>query len=252
MDNSGLVLTRWERDGVDMTFTLLTPPLGCVAMGKSSKKSKKGKNKKAKESASLPKTLRKGTLPSAVSDVMEAGLGALREAQSSGSKQFDELVKRGRAVQQSGSDAARDAVREVESAVDRVLGSVRSTGDAVVEGVQGRVESVVEGALVRLGVPTRDEVQALQSTVDALTARVTSASVANSMPSDERTTYEVRRHENGWAVQRVGTERASVILGTKKEALHEARALARSHTPSRLTVYKLDGTVSDTTEYDDA
>lgn len=216
-------------------------------MGKS-KKSKSKSKKKAKKgkTPTLPKALRKGTLPSTVGDVMAAGLGALRDAQATGSEQFDALVARGRAVQESGSEAAREALRDVESAVDRVLGSVRSAGDAV----QDRAETVVEGVLNRLGVPTRDEIRALQATVDALTARVTSASDASSTPMD-RTLYEVRRQDDGWAVLRADAERASAVRSTKKEALHEARGLARRHTPSTLTVYKLDGTVSDTTDYDD-
>lgn len=215
-----------------------------------SKKNKSKKKAKKGTSKDLPKALRKGALPSTVSEVMAAGLGALREAQSSGSQQFDELVKRGRTVQQSGSDAAREAMRDVEDAVDRVFGSVRSAGDAVADGVQGRVEGMVEAVLSRLGVPTRGEILELQATVDALTARVTSARSASSTGPD-RAVYEVRKHDEGWAVVRPGADRASAVRSTKKEALHEARSLARGQAPSTLVVYKLDGTVADTTTYDD-
>ena len=211
----------------------------------STKKAKKGK----KSQAVVPKSLRRGVLPTSAGEVLAAGLGALRDAQTIGSKQFDELVKRGRAVQASGSEAARKAVREVDGAVDRVMDTVRSAGENAVDGVQGRVESAVESVLGRLGVPTSDEIRDLQAIVDALTARVTST-LDTSLAPTKWSVFEVKKHEDGWSVRRVGAERAASVRSTKKEALHEARTLARRHAPSRLTVYKLDGSVSGTTEYE--
>lgn len=218
-----------------------------MSKAKASKKKAKSKGKKSK--STVPKSLRDGVLPTSVSEVMEAGLGALREAQSSGSKQFDSLVKRGRTIQSSGSKAAQDAARQVENAVDQVMGSVRSRGDSVVDGIQDRFESVVEGVLSRLGLPTLDEVQELQATVDALEARVLAASTSGSS-NGAGTVYEVRHQENGWAVRQTDADTEIQAFKTKKEALYEARALARQHVPSTLVTYRLDGTVGDTTTYD--
>ncbi|GAB5535748.1 MAG: hypothetical protein Rubg2KO_19970 [Rubricoccaceae bacterium] len=228
-----------------------------MAKSKGSKKKRSKKHKKAKKKRAsatkapkVPKSLRKGDLPTSVGEVLAAGLGALREAQSSGSKQFNALVTRGRAVQASGSEAARDAGRDVESAVDRALGTVRSAHEAVTGGVQDRVESAVEGVLLRLGVPTRDEIVALQATVDAMEAQLSGIGVASSS-GVTRETVEVRKHTSGWAVYRGGAEAPAAVRSTKKQALFEARALARSHAPSELTVRKLDGTVGETTTYGD-
>jgi len=220
-----------------------------MASSKGSKKAAKKRTKTKKNAkAAVPKSLRKGALPTSVGEVMAAGLGALREAQSSGGKTFNELVARGRTVQASGSDAVREAVRDVEGAVDRALDTARSAREAVTGGVQDRVESVVEGVLQRLGVPTRDEVVALQATVDALGARLPGRSSASSTASS-RETFAVRKHASGWAVHRGGDGESVAVRSTKKQALFEARAMARTNAPSELAVYKLDGTVGDTTTY---
>ena len=76
------------------------------------------------------------------------------------------------------------------------------------------------------------------------------APTAGAAAEAERAVYHVARHERGWSVQRVGTERAASVHPTKKEALHQARQTARDHAPSRLVAYKADGTVGAETDYD--
>ena len=222
-------------------------------MAKSKKSSKNKKNQKG--GGAVPKSLRKGKLPKPVGEVMAAGLGALRDAQKSGGTAFDELVARGKAVQDAGGDAARQAIGQVEQAVDRVTEVASSTGASVVGRVQDGVEGVVETVLKRLGVPGQGEVEALRATVAALTARLEGASASGRPPAaaptaGERARYEVVKHADGWAVQRPGASRATAVLQTKKEALRDARELARAHAPSALTIHNLDGSVSDTVEYD--
>lgn len=226
-------------------------------MGKK-KSSKKKKSKGSKKgSRALPKSLRKGSLPSSVDEVLTAGLGVLRQAQKSGGG-FAAFVERGRAVQAGGSDAAREAVLELEGAVDRVVGTVRAAPGAVAGGVQDRVERAVTALLGTLGVPGRDEVAELRAAVETLEARIADArrpgadrDAQNSEPAAERARFEVGSHPDGWAVRREGAERATVVKPTKKAALHHARGLARNHAPSTLTVHNLDGSVSGSTDYGD-
>ena len=59
---------------------------------------------KPNKTKTLPKSLRKGSLPSPVSDVLAAGLGALEKAQKSGSDSFDALVSLGSKVVERGLD----------------------------------------------------------------------------------------------------------------------------------------------------
>ena len=232
-------------------------------MAKSSKK----KDKK------LPKSLRKGALPRPVGDVWAAGVGALAAAGKKGTASFESLVALGSSVVETGSDAARGAAGQVGAAADSLAGTARGLGGSAVDGVLDGVEGVVESVLGKIGVPGRDEVVALQAQVDALQARIDAlraqaapapadvpavapepddAEPAASEPDEaqrEVAVYEVAPHERGWAVRKAGVERATSVHGTKKEALADGRRTARAHAPSRLIVYKADGSVADETGY---
>ena len=229
-----------------------------------------GKKKQTSETK-LPKSLRKGGLPRPVADVWAAGVGALAEARKEGGESFDALVEIGATVAETGSKAARSAVEQVESAAGRVAGLARGLAGGAADGVQGRVEDVVEGVLIRLGVPGRDEVLALQAQVDALQSKIgdlsqppaSPAEARSASPSEapsagdqaasadpDRAAYRVARHDRGWSVQRDGAERAASVHATKKEALVDARRTARAHAPSRLVVLKADGSVEAETDYD--
>ena len=214
-----------------------------MATSKKSKKNKKGTTPPRK----LPKSLRKGALPTSVSEVWAAGLGALGQARKKGGDTFEGLVARGERVVRAGSDAAREALGEVEAAAAAVTGRVRETTNGAGDLVQRPVERAVEGALSRLGVPTREEVAALQAMVDRLEAQLSALGAGGAAP--EAAAYEVVKHDEGWAVRHPGGARALAVVKTKKEAVRDARALARDHAPSRLTVYNLDGSVGDVTEY---
>lgn len=218
-------------------------------MGKSKKSKSKAKNK-------LPKALRKGSLPRPIEDVWEAGVGALAQARKTGGDSFESLVSLGSKVVDKGTDAAKSAVDQVEGAASSLVGTAKDVAGGAVDTVSEGVEGVVEGVLSRLGVPGRDEILALQRQVDSLQSRVTvllaaeaSGAVGEAMETAV-TVYEVATHERGWQVRRVGAERATSVHPTKKAALVDARQTARAHAPSRLVVYKTDGSVSSETDYD--
>lgn len=205
---------------------------------------------KPNKTKTLPKSLRKGSLPSPVSDVLAAGLGALEKAQKSGSDSFDALVSLGSKVVERGSDAARGASSQVERAASAVTSTAMGVAGGAAQTVTGGIESVVETALGRLGVPGRDEVLALQAQVEALDARIAALMAEEASVPAARSVYEVSPHEDGWSVTRVGAGRASAVHGTKKEAVRDARQTARAHAPSRLVVFKVDGEVSESVDYD--
>ncbi|MEM1118262.1 MAG: phasin family protein [Bacteroidota bacterium] len=209
-----------------------------------SSKGKKGKAPKRK----LPKSLRKGALPTSVEEVWAAGVGALGDARKQGSEAFDALVERGERVVETGSKAARSALGDVEATASKVTRRVRATADETVDGVQDRVERAVEAALSTLGLPKREEISALRALVDGLEARLAALGVPEA-PADV-TAYEVVAHDDGWAIRTAGAERALSVVRTKKEALRDARQTARAHAPSRLTVFNLDGSEGETTDYD--
>ena len=222
--------------------------------------SKKG-SKNAKAPA-VPKTLRKGALPQPVEDVWTAGVGALAQARKTGGDSFEALVALGSSVVEKGGNAAKTAAGQVEQAAASLTSTARGVAGGAVGAVGDRVEGVVEAALSKLGVPGRDEVLALRAQVDALQARVAAlladaadgVSAAADSVADvaaaAATVYEVTKHERGWAVQRVGAERASAVHPTKKDALADARQTARAHTPSRLVVYNADGAIGQELTYE--
>ena len=226
-------------------------------------KSKPSKRKK------LPKSLRKGSLPRSVGDVWSAGVGALAQARKTGGDSFETLVSLGATVTETGTEAARGALNQVEAAAARLVGSAFDAAEGAAGGVQEGVEAAVEAVLARVGVPGRAEVLALREQVEALQDKLSalhrSAAPAGVEPAaatpattdtpsaaepDGRDVYQVVGHERGWAVERVGAGRAASVHATKKEALHQARQTARDHAPSRLVVYKADGAVATETDYD--
>lgn len=212
-----------------------------------------GKSKK-KKGKKLPKSLRKGALPKPVDAVLAAGVGALARAQKKGAGTFDTLVQRGERVTKDGGDAARDAMSDVEAAVAQIVEDARSRAGGAADSLQGRFEAVVEVALGAAGVAGRGDVDALRQRIDALQDRIGTLAGAGAGATDgeaERPAarFEVRPHPDGWAVQAAGADEAAAVLGTKKEAVRDARKLAKEHAPSTLTVRKLDGTVADVSVY---
>lgn len=182
-------------------------------------------------------------LPRPVADVWSAGVGALTAVRKRGTEGFDALVARGQAVQDSGEQAAREAIDRVERAASSVT-------DRAADTVQSGVEAVVERVLGAMGMPGRDEVAALNRQVDALRARV----VALGGPSPdgaapEAAAYSVEPHPDGWAVRHAGVDRALSVHATKKEATVAARQVAKAHAPSRLVLHRADGTAGETVDY---
>lgn len=90
-----------------------------------------------------------------------AGLGAFAKAQEEGGKVFDALVKEGEAIQARTKEAAAEKVTEL---------TTRATG------TWDRMEKVFEDRVARalgsLGVPTKQDVQALSRRVAELTEAV--------------------------------------------------------------------------------
>ncbi len=86
-----------------------------------------------------------------------AGLGALALAQEEGGKLFETLVKRGRDVETRGTHTIRDAG-------DRAVDAFRKVGKGM--------DEQVSATLHRLGVPTREDIAALNRRVELLTATI--------------------------------------------------------------------------------
>ena len=168
-------------------------------------------------------------------DVWLAGLGALAVVGEESAHLFDRLVESGEELEKRGKKEIGARQRELAKALDE------------------EVLDPVSAALKRFGVASRAEMDDVSTRVDRLTRRVERvlAHVAGEPTSDgaaERATlkvYKVVAESGGWVVSREGGGEPTVHA-TKDEALEAARARAKEHAPSRVEVFKKDGTLQDT------
>ncbi len=112
------------------------------------------------------------TLSESAQQIWLAGVGAFGRAQAEGTKLFEGLVKEGLNLEQTArkftggqAGALRDAV---ESKVDQARERASDTWDRLEKVFEERVQR----ALVKLGVPGRDDLAGLSERVDALTAEL--------------------------------------------------------------------------------
>ena len=178
-------------------------------------------------------------------DIWLAGLGAAATAQEEGSHLFESLVKRGQKVEKAGK-------KQVESV--RRGAAVR--GEELVESMEESVYEPLIGALRRFGVSTRAEVRELSAKLADLTRQLDTLTLRlDGEPSPSAgpigTVYYVVAREGGegWVVRKEGRESAVSSHATKDDAVNAARAVASQHQPSRLSIYKKDGSLQDTFTY---
>lgn len=167
-------------------------------------------------------------------DIWLAGLGALAVVGEETTGLFDRLVESGEDFEKRGRRELTSRQKELSEALDE------------------RVYEPVMSGLRRLGVPTRGEMHDLTGKVDRLAHKVDAlvTHVTGEAPDDDSRkmmrVYKVVASPEGWAVDRDGDKEPVGTYATKDEALEEARALARKDPPSRLDVYKKDGTLQET------
>ena len=108
------------------------------------------------------KTMKKtGAVKEVAQDIYHAGLGAVAAAGEEGTKLFEDLVKKGRALEKSGR-------AKVEQALDKARG-FRGDARKVVAKATAPLDEGMTNAMHRLGVPTRREIQSLTRRVEELT-----------------------------------------------------------------------------------
>lgn len=111
----------------------------------------------------------KGVMDSA-QQIWLAGLGAFAKAQHEGSKLFEALVKEGSALEAKTRKFTQAKVDEARGNVESTLGQVRERSQETWDKLEKVFEERVQKALVKLGVPGRDDLNALTERVERLTA----------------------------------------------------------------------------------
>ena len=119
--------------------------------------------------------------------VWMAGLAAFNRAQGEGGKLFENLVREGVALEQKTRRFATGKVDEARDVVETKVAQVRERAQDTWDRLEKVFEDRVARALTKLGVPARDELQALLDRVEELNRSIRKGSaraeVANAGPA---------------------------------------------------------------------
>jgi poly(hydroxyalkanoate) granule-associated protein len=127
-----------------------------------------------------------------------AGMGALTRAQAEGTKLFETLVRDGLSLEQTARKFAGSRASAVRDAVEGQVEQARERAADTWDKLEKLFEERVQRALVRLGVPTREDLQTLNARVETLT--------------------EALRQSKGDASQTAARTRTSAKAATAKKA----------------------------------
>jgi poly(hydroxyalkanoate) granule-associated protein len=112
------------------------------------------------------------SLVESAQQIWMAGVGAFNRAQGEGSKLFEALVTEGMNIEKTTRKLAGGRVHAVRDAMEDRVGAVRGRASDTWDRLEKVFEDRVQRALVRLGIPGRDDLTALSARVDALTAQL--------------------------------------------------------------------------------
>ena len=126
------------------------------------------KPKLKKKSAADQAHAKAGSLMDSAQQVWMAGLAAFSRAQGEGGKLFENLVREGVSLEQKTRRFATGKVDEARDAVETKVAQVRERAHDTWDRLEKVFEDRVARALTKLGVPGRDELQALLERVEEL------------------------------------------------------------------------------------
>ena len=135
--------------------------------------------KTAKTSARKSSTARKAqperiskSITESAQQIWLAGMGAFNRAQAEGSKLFEGLVRDGLSLEQTARSIAGNRANVVRDAVEGRVDQARERATDTWDKLEKVFEARVQRALVKLGVPGRDDLNALTDRVERLTAEL--------------------------------------------------------------------------------
>lgn len=151
-------------------------PSATASKSAASKKTAKPRTRKTARAPSSETSLGNQSIMDSAQQIWQTGITAFGRAQQEGTRLFETLVKEGSGIEKKTRNLAAgkvSAVRKtmqgsVETRVDQVKDRAADTWDRL----EKLFEERVQRALNRLGVPGREELQALVDRVDELNARL--------------------------------------------------------------------------------
>lgn len=132
----------------------------------------KPKFKSKRTTSSAASANKAGALVESAQQIWAAGLGALKSAQGQGGKLFETLVKEGMTIEQKTRKFATGKVDEVRDVVETKVEKVKERATDTWDKLEKVFEDRVSRALGKLGVPGRDEMEALVARVEELSKAV--------------------------------------------------------------------------------
>lgn len=141
-----------------------------MAKFKAAAKGKAG-SKGTSAAGKSPEGMQRSIMDSA-QQIWLAGMGAFGRAQEEGTKLFESLVKEGSTLESRTRKLATGKVDAVRDAVENRVGAVKERAADTWDRLEKVFEDRVQRALVRLGVPGRDDLQSLIARVDTLNAEL--------------------------------------------------------------------------------
>ena len=134
---------------------------------KSSNKQSSSKASQASDAEHLSKSLSESA-----QQIWLAGVGAFSRAQAEGTKLFEALVKEGMGLEQTMRKFAGGRAEVVRDVVESRVGQARERATDTWDKLEKVFEDRVQRALVKLGVPSREDLNDLSGRVEALTAEL--------------------------------------------------------------------------------
>lgn len=127
---------------------------------------------KKKPAAPEPGFDAQGKLLESAQQIWMAGLGAFSRAQDQGSKLFDALIREGQTIESKTRHFATGKADGVRDKVENTVSNVKERAADTWDRLEKVFEERVSRALTRLGVPGREEMQALVERVEQLNRSV--------------------------------------------------------------------------------
>ena len=115
------------------------------------------------------------TLSESAQQIWLAGMGAFNRAQAEGGKLFESLVRDGLSLEQTARSIAGNRANVVRDAVEGRVDQARERATDTWDKLEKVFEDRVQRALVKLGVPGRDDLNALTQRVERLTEELRKA-----------------------------------------------------------------------------
>jgi len=168
-----------------------------------------------------------GALVETAQQVWLAGIDALTRAQSQGGKLFETLVKEGVTLEQKTRKFATGKVGEVRDVVENKVEQVKERAADTWDKLETVFENRVSKALSKLGVPGREEMEALIDRVEELNRAVRKLNAKNE-PSLKNSVRAARDGINA-AVGSV----TNGVNNARKAATRAAKSAVKKAQPAR-------------------